>query len=88
MLRSAINRLVQLTDQDWELLVPHLTYRRLNKGEYWITEGKKEQQIGFVLNGNMRHYYTHDGEEKTTYSISKITWLALISVHSPANRHS
>jgi CRP-like cAMP-binding protein len=67
MLRNAINRLVQLTDQDWELLVPHLTYRHLGKGEYWIAEGKKEQQIGFVLNGNMRHYYLHNGEEKTTY---------------------
>jgi len=67
MLRNAINRLVQLTDQDWELLIPDLKYRHLDKGEYWIAEGKKEQQIGFVLNGNMRHYYTHDGEEKTTY---------------------
>jgi CRP-like cAMP-binding protein len=67
MLRNVINRLVQLTDQDWELLVPHLTYRHLGKGEYWIAEGKKEQQIGFVLNGNMRHYYLHNGEEKTTY---------------------
>lgn len=67
LLKNAINRLVQLTDQDWELLVPYLTYRHLKKGEYWIAEGKKEQQIGFVLNGNMRHYYIHDGEEKTTY---------------------
>lgn len=67
LLRSAINRLVLLTDQDWELLVPHLTYRNLDKGEYWIEEGKKEHQIGFVLEGNLRHYYTHDGEEKTTY---------------------
>lgn len=66
-LKNAINRLVKLTDQDWELLVPYLTYRHLKKGDYWIAEGKKEQQIGFVLNGNMRHYYTHDGEEKTTY---------------------
>jgi len=67
MLRNAITRLVQLTDQDWELLIPHLTYRHLKKGDYWISEGKKEQQIGLVINGNMRHYYTHDGEEKTTY---------------------
>jgi len=67
LLRNAISRLVQLTDQDWELLVSHLTYRQLKRGEYWIAEGKKEQQIGFVINGNLRHYYTHDGEEKTTY---------------------
>lgn len=67
LLRNTINQLVQITDRDWELLVPHLAYRHLDKGEYWIEEGKKEQQIGFVLGGNMRHYYTHDGEEKTTY---------------------
>ena len=29
MLRDAINRLVQLTDQDWEILIPHLTYSQL-----------------------------------------------------------
>jgi hypothetical protein len=33
MLRNAITRLVPLTDQDWELLVPHLTYRHLGKGK-------------------------------------------------------
>ncbi|RZJ85737.1 MAG: Crp/Fnr family transcriptional regulator, partial [Chryseobacterium sp.] len=67
MLRTAINSFVQLTDQDWELLIPHLVYQHLQKGDYWIAEGKQEKQIGFILNGNMRHYYTHDGEEKTTY---------------------
>ncbi|WP_231465369.1 MULTISPECIES: Crp/Fnr family transcriptional regulator [unclassified Pedobacter] len=67
MLRNAINLFVKLSDKDWELLVPHLSYRHLDKGGFWITEGKREQQIGFILNGNMRHYYTHDGEEKTTY---------------------
>jgi CRP-like cAMP-binding protein len=67
LLRNTINQLVQITDQDWELLFPHLAYCHLLKGEYWIDEGKKEKQIGFILGGNMRHYYTHDGEEKTTY---------------------
>jgi CRP-like cAMP-binding protein len=67
LLRNTIDQLVRLTDQDWELLFPHLAYRNLGKGEYWIDQGKKEHQIGFVLGGNMRHYYTHDGEEKTTY---------------------
>lgn len=67
MLRTAINSFVQLRDEDWELLIPHLAYQHLQKGEHWITEGKQEKQIGFILNGNMRHYYTHDGEEKTTY---------------------
>jgi len=67
LLRNTIDQLVRTTDDDWELLVPHLSFCHLNKGEYWINEGKKEHQIGFVLSGNMRHFYTDDGEEKTTY---------------------
>jgi len=67
LLRNTIDQLVRITDDDWELLVPHLSFCHLNKGEYWINEGTKEHQIGFVLSGNMRHFYTDDGEEKTTY---------------------
>ena len=67
LLRNTIDQLVRTTDDDWELLVPHLSFCHLNKGEYWINEGTKEHQIGFVLSGNMRHFYTDDGEEKTTY---------------------
>jgi len=66
-LRTAIQRFVPLTDDEWTLLTPHLRYRSVSRGEKWINEGEKEQDIGFVLEGNMRHYYTRDGEEKTTY---------------------
>ena len=66
-LRAAIQRFVTFTDEEWELMVPALQYRQLAKGENWIGEGQKEHLMGFVLSGNMRHYYTRDGEEKTTY---------------------
>lgn len=67
VLRTAIQRFVSLTDAEWELLTPHLRYRSLERGEKWISEGQKEQDMGIVLEGNIRHYYTRDGEEKTTY---------------------
>jgi CRP-like cAMP-binding protein len=67
VLRAAIQRFVPMTEEEWELLTPHLRYRSLRRGEEWISEGQKEQDIGIVLEGNMRHYYTRDGEEKTTY---------------------
>jgi CRP-like cAMP-binding protein len=67
VLRAAIQRFVPLTDEEWELLTPDLRYRSLARGEKWISEGQKEQDFGIVLQGNIRHYYTHDGEEKTTY---------------------
>ena len=67
VLRTAIQRFVPLTDEEWGLLTPHVRYRSLARGEKWISEGQKELDMGIVLEGNMRHYYTRDGEEKTTY---------------------
>lgn len=66
-LRSAINHFVPMSDDEWELLAPHLEERQLKKHTYFALEGKTSQEIGFVLKGNMRHFYTKDGEEKTTY---------------------
>ncbi|MBW8684494.1 Crp/Fnr family transcriptional regulator [Chitinophaga rhizophila] len=66
-LRAAIQRFILLTDEEWEMLVPDLQYCYLSRGEHWITEGQKERYMGFVLEGDMRHFYTRDGEEKTTY---------------------
>lgn len=67
ILRAAIQRLVPLTEDEWNMLTPHLRYRSLGRGERWISEGERERDIGIVLEGNIRHYYTRDGEEKTTY---------------------
>jgi len=67
LLFNLINSFVPLTQQDKEHLIPHLSYRNVKKGDYWLAEGEKEQQVGFILEGSMRHFYLHDGEEKTTY---------------------
>jgi CRP-like cAMP-binding protein len=66
-LRDQMQRFVVFSDADWELLVPHLEEKKLKKGQLFAVEGKKAKDIGFVLQGNMRQYYTRDGEEKTTY---------------------
>lgn len=67
LLFDAIGRFVNLEDADKALLLPHLEERHLSKHELFAIEGKQANEIGFVLEGNMRHYYTRDGEEKTTY---------------------
>lgn len=66
-LRAAVARFVKLSDKDWQLLVPHLAERTLKKHNLFAAEGKKNDDVGFVLEGNLRQYYTKDGEEKTTY---------------------
>lgn len=66
-LRNHIEKFVKLSNEDWQLLEPHLTQRLLKKNSLFTKEGTICKEIGFVLEGNMRHYYTRDGEEKTTY---------------------
>lgn len=66
-LRKSIERFIQLSDEDWNLLVPHLEIRKLKKHELLAEIGKVSNDVGFVLEGMLRHYYLKDGEEKTTY---------------------
>lgn len=66
-LRAAIERFVKMPEVDWQLLQPYLMERHLKKSSLFAIEGKMNYDIGFLLEGNMRHYYTKDGEEKTTY---------------------
>lgn len=67
LLRSYIARFISLTDSEWEMLEPHLYVKELKKHELFAEEGKVSDEIGFVLEGMLRHYYTREGEEKTTY---------------------
>ena len=47
--------------------MPFLEIRKLKKHECFSTEGKISNEVGFVLEGVLRHFYTKEGEEKTTY---------------------
>lgn len=66
-LRNSIEKFVKLTDQEWNLLEPHLKIRKLKKHELLAENGRIANEVGFVLEGMLRHYYIKDGEEKTTY---------------------
>lgn len=66
-LRNSVERFVKLSDEDWDLLVPHLEIRKLKKHDLLAEIGKVSNEVGFVLEGMLRHYYLKDGEEKTTY---------------------
>lgn len=66
-MQKAIHRFLPLGEKDWLLLVPHLEVVTLKKHAYFALEGKRSDTIGFLLEGSMRHFYTRDGEEWTTY---------------------
>ncbi len=68
LLRQHIQRFVALTDADWNLLLPQLQEKELQKGDLFATAGKKESCVAFVLEGNLRQFYPQDnGEAHTTY---------------------
>ena len=66
-LRQHINQFVVLTDEEWRALEPHLSIQHVKKHHYIATQGVVANQIGFVLAGQFRQFYTKDSEEHTTY---------------------
>lgn len=66
-LRKQIENITPLSDADWQLLQPYLEERRVKKGASFAEEGKMGKEVAMIVSGTMRHYYTRDGEEKTTY---------------------
>jgi CRP-like cAMP-binding protein len=66
-MRAYIRRFAAITDQDWALLEPHLAEKKIAKHDCFTREGKVCTEIAFVTEGCFRHFYTKDGEEKTTY---------------------
>ena len=67
VLRNHINAFSKMEDADWNLLLPHLEIKTIRKNELFTAEGKRALNVGFVIEGMFRQYYTKDGEEKTTY---------------------
>ena len=67
LLRKHVEQFVKISDEDWALFEPHLTQRTIRKHEFMIREGSVGRELGYIISGEMRHYYTTKGEEKTTY---------------------
>ena len=56
-----------LTEKDCSLFEPFLKTKNYNAKEYFLTEGKVCQEIGFVNKGCFRTYYLADGKEINTH---------------------
>lgn len=66
-MRHHVHHFVPLTDQEWKAVVPHLTLYSLPKHHYFIQQGQRATQIGFILTGQCRQFYSKEGVERTTY---------------------
>jgi CRP-like cAMP-binding protein len=66
-LRNHIEKFVRLEDAEWDMLLPYLEFQKIKKHTIFAQESIIANEVAFVLDGMLRHFYTKDGEEKTTY---------------------
>jgi CRP-like cAMP-binding protein len=62
-LKNFIDRIVDVTDQEWKAHRECLTRRFLKKGEFLIREGQVCSYVSFVNKGSFRVYKDLNGEE-------------------------
>lgn len=65
--RQQVHNLAAIPDEDWQLIVPHVSLQQYGRNDYFAREGKITNEVAIVLSGSFRQFYTRDGEEKTTY---------------------
>ncbi|UII32547.1 Crp/Fnr family transcriptional regulator [Fulvivirga ulvae] len=59
-----------LANDELNLINRYLKARTLQKGEYFIKEGRMCSEIAFVKSGILRSFYTKDNGEEITYCIT------------------
>ncbi len=52
--------------QLFEEIIPFITIKHIETGEYFLRQGSISKHIAFIENGLMRLFYLHDGKEITT----------------------
>lgn len=66
-MRRLIEQFVLVTDDEWLMMQSLLSERTIRKHDCMIREGVAGRELGYILEGDMRHYYTHAEEQRTTY---------------------
>jgi len=65
--RAALTQFVHFTDDEWALFAEHLAYRVIKKKELFVRGGDVCSEIGFILQGSTRFFFTKDGVEISSY---------------------
>jgi len=64
---QTLNSFAPLSEGDRNNLLSILETVNLKKGDYWISEGKKNYHIAFIEEGYLRKFYVKDGNEITDF---------------------
>src|SRR4051794_19923491 len=56
-------------NEEVEQITSSFSCKSLDKGDYFVEEGKTSKYLGFIEKGFFQYFIRLDGEEKTTYSL-------------------
>lgn len=63
--RSFLNSINPLSDEEYDAFQRILTFKRYSKKEYFLREGQVCKHLGLIVKGYVRLFYVADGEEIT-----------------------
>jgi len=66
-LLQLFNSIKTLNETETKDFLQIVREKRLNKGDYWIREGKTNNEIAFLFEGYLRKYFDKEGIELTDY---------------------
>src|SRR5690348_15845531 len=64
---EVLNNIVALNDGECNQLENIVTTVQLDKGDYWIREGRSNHLVTFIDEGYLRKFYLKDGNEITDF---------------------
>jgi CRP-like cAMP-binding protein len=63
---EAFTQVLPLTEKEITGFVQITREEKLSKGEFWVREDKRNERIGFLLNGYLRKYYIDNAGKEIT----------------------
>jgi len=77
-----IRKITDFSEEECIMFIPYLNKKTLNKGDYFLKEGQKVNEIAFVEKGVLRFFYLTDGKEinnhfflENDYAVSYLDFL-------------
>lgn len=64
---EVLKKIAPLSEEECNRFLNITTPFHLNKGEYWIESGKRNNSIAFIQDGYLRKFYVKDGNEITDF---------------------
>ena len=90
-LTEYINEIVSLTNVERDIIEKAYKTIVVSKGELWVEQGKRCEQVGFLESGKLRFYYTDEaGNDVTCYFITAGEFLSSFTsflTNSPAKEN-